>query len=64
MNIDQLRHFSEIARCGSLNQATEALYVSQPSLSASIKKLEQELGEPVFMRHSTGVTLTSFGEEL
>ena len=64
MNIEQLRHFSEIARCGSLNQATDALYISQPSLSASIKKLEQELGEPVFTRHSTGVSLTPFGEEL
>lgn len=64
MNIDQLRHFSEIARCGSLNQATEALYITQPSLSTSIKKLENELGEPVFIRHSTGVSLTPFGEEL
>ena len=64
MNIEQLRHFSEIARCGSLNQATDALYITQPSLSASIKKLEQELGEPVFTRHSTGVSLTPFGEEL
>ena len=64
MNIEQLRHFSEVARCGSLNQATAALYISQPSLSSSIKKLEKELGEPVFIRHNNGVTLTPFGEEL
>ena len=64
MNIEQLRHFSEIARCGSINAATETLYITQPSLSASIRKLESELGEKVFVRGNNGVTLTPFGEEL
>ncbi|MBQ2866348.1 MAG: LysR family transcriptional regulator [Clostridia bacterium] len=64
MNIEQLRHFSEIARCGSINQATDTLYITQPSLSASIRKLENELGEKVFVRTNNGVTLTPFGEEL
>ena len=64
MNIEQLRHFSEIARCGSINGATETLYITQPSLSASIRKLESELGEKVFVRKNHGVTLTPFGEEL
>ena len=64
MNIEQLRHFSEIARCGSINQATETLYITQPSLSASIRKLENELGEKVFVRSNNGVKLTAFGEEL
>ena len=64
MNIEQLRYVSEVARYGSFNQAATVLYMSQPALSAAVKKLEQEMGESIFIRHNTGVTLTPFGSEL
>lgn len=64
MNIEQLRYVSAIARCGSFSGAAAELYVSQPSLSAAVKKLEESLGEPIFIRHSTGVTLSPYGETI
>lgn len=64
MTIDQLRYVTEVAKCKSFNQASEKLYISQPSLSVSIRKLEEELGEPLFIRSNAGVTLTPFGMEL
>lgn len=64
MTIDQLRYVAEIVRCKSFNKASENLYISQPSLSVSIRKLEEELGEPLFIRNSNGVIPTPFGIEL
>jgi len=64
MTIEQLRYVSEIAKCRSFNRASENLYISQPSLSVSIRKLEKELGEPLFIRSNTGVIPTPFGHEL
>ncbi len=64
MNIDQLRYASETARQGSISRAAESLYLSQPSLSEAIAKLEKELGEPIFHRSKKGVSLTAFGSEI
>ena len=64
MNIDQLRYVSEAARSGSITQAAENLYISQPSVSEAIAKLEKELGEPLFHRNKKGVSLTAFGSEI
>ncbi len=48
---------------GSFTLAAEKLFISQPSLSAAVKKLEIEIGAPIFERHSNGVKLTEVGEE-
>ena len=64
MTIDQLRYFYEIAESGSFTGAAERLYLSQPTLSAAVAKFESELGEALFFRHRTGVTLTPYGREL
>ena len=64
MNIDQLRYVFEAARSGSISRAAESLYLSQPSVSEAITKLEKELGEPLFHRHKKGVSLTAFGTEI
>lgn len=64
MNFEQFRYVSEIARCGSFSGAAAALYVSQPTLSATVKKLENTLGEQIFIRHSTGVSLSPYGETI
>ena len=44
MTIQQLNYAIAITEAGSLNKASEILYVSQPSLTESVKELEKELG--------------------
>ena len=64
MTIDQLGYFYEVAASGSFTKAAERLFLSQPALSVAISKFESELGETLFSRSKTGVTLTSYGKEL
>ncbi len=63
MTLQQLRYTIAIAESGSMNVAARDLYVSQPSLSESVKELEEELGFAVFNRTNRGITVTSEGEE-
>lgn len=62
MRIEQLRYFLEVARWGSIRKASERLYIAQQSLSQSVKKLETEMGVPLYVRALSGVTLTREGE--
>lgn len=64
MTLQQLRYLIAVAEQGSINAASRALYISQSSLSVSIKELEEELGVSVFIRSSKGITLTNEGVEL
>ena len=64
MEIFQLRYFVTAARLLHFSRAAEALYVSQPSLSLQIGKLEAELGAPLFHRQGRRVALTDAGEAL
>ena len=52
-----------IYREGSFTAAAEKLFVSQPSLSASVKRIEDKVGAPIFDRSTTPITLTEIGEE-
>ena len=63
MTIQQLKYTITIANQGSFNKASEVLYISQPSLTGSIKELEKELGITIFYRSGKGVTLTNEGVE-
>ena len=63
MEIHQLRYLVQVAQTGSFTQAAERCFVAQPSLSQQIKKLEEELGEPLFYR-GRGVRLTDSGRLL
>ena len=63
MTLQQLRYAIGIAETGSFNKAAEKLYISQPSLTAAIKDLEDELNILIFNRTSRGVKLTNEGEE-
>ena len=63
MTIQQLIYAIAISECGSLNKAAEKLYVSQPSLTESLKELEKEIGITIFTRGAKGVTLTPDGAE-
>ncbi len=53
----------EIYREGSFSKAAQKLYVSQPSLSATIKRLEAKLSMPIFNRATSPVTLTEMGKK-
>jgi LysR family hydrogen peroxide-inducible transcriptional activator len=61
MELDQLRYFLQIAERQSFSRAAEDLAISQPALSRSIQKLEEELGQPVFERKTRSVSLTDAG---
>ena len=63
MTLQQIKYVIGIADTGSLNKASEKLYVSQPSLTATIHDLEDELGITIFNRTGRGVTLTNDGTE-
>lgn len=63
MTIQQLHYAITISETGSINKASELLYVAQPSLTSSIRELEKELGVTIFYRGGRGVTLTPDGAE-
>lgn len=63
MTLQQLRYAIGIAKVGSFNKAAENLFISQPSLTAAIRDLEEEIGIVIFNRTSRGVSLTVEGEE-
>lgn len=61
MEMDQLRNFLSVAELGNFTRAAESIGLSQPALSRSIQRLEEELGQPVFERKSRSVALTDAG---
>jgi len=61
MEIHQVRYFLAVARTGNFSRAARECHVSQPSLSQQIKKLEEELGGPLFHRQPQGAVLTEAG---
>lgn len=63
MTLQQLRYAVEIADRGSFNEAAKALFVSQPSLSAAIRELENEVHLTIFVRTSKGTYPSADGSE-
>lgn len=63
MTLLQLKYIVKIVECGSMNEASHELYISQPALSSSVKDLERELGIEIFTRSSQGIALTVEGAE-
>ena len=63
MTIQQLRYAVAISEAGSLNKASERLYIAQPSLTSAMQELEKELGATLFSRSGRGVALTNDGVE-
>ena len=64
MTLQQLTYLVMVADCGNITEAAEKLFISQPSLSATIHNLEAEMGVTAFARSNKGVTVTREGEEL
>lgn len=60
----QLRHLIAVAESGSFSRSAEALFLTQPALSRSIRALEEELGQPLFDRVGRRNELTPFGREV
>ena len=63
MTLNQLLYIITIADEGSLNKAAEKLYMTQPSLTSSLREVESELGVTIFRRTGRGVTVTNDGAE-
>ena len=57
------KYIQTIAECHSISKAAQKLYVSQPSLSRLVKKIEEELGVSLFDRDTTPLGLTAAGEK-
>lgn len=64
MEFHQLEQFAAIASCGTMREAARKLYLSQPTLSHNLKKLESELGHQLFDRSHNRMELTAYGKIL
>ncbi len=63
MNIENIRSFLEVASTGNFNRAAENLNVTQSTVSARIKTLEDSLGQALFARSHAGASLTAAGHQ-
>ena len=63
MTLTQLRYVIAVANSGSMSEAARKLFIAQPSLSASIKELEEEISMELFRRTNRGISITPEGEE-
>lgn len=61
MELEQLRQFDEIARCGTLQAAAERLHLSPSALSRSLKRLEEDLGQSLFDRTRNSMHINAAG---
>ena len=64
MTVTQVLYALEVARCQNVSRAAERLLLSQSALSQQLRRLEQELGYPIFTRTLHGVQLTPEGERI
>lgn len=64
MTLTELKYIVAVAREKHFGKAAEACYVSQPTLSVAVKKLEEELDVKLFERSANEVTVTPLGEEI
>ena len=64
LNLNFFKIFYEVANCNSFLKASNKLYITQPAVSRSIAKLEEELGVILFNRTNNGVSLTPYGQVL
>ena len=64
LELRQLKYFVKVAETLNFSEAAKALAVTQSTLSQQIKQLEEELGEPLFIRSSHSVSLTAAGTDI
>lgn len=63
MTLQQLKYAVEVAEKGSITEAAKSLFIAQPSLSAAVRELEEEIGTAIFQRNSRGILITPEGAE-
>lgn len=63
MTLQQVLYALTVEECGSMNKASEKLFIVQPTLTNSIRKLEQEIGITIFLRTHKGIIPTPEGKE-
>ena len=63
MTLQQLKYVITIADCNSMNKAASELFISQPTLSAAVRELEEEIGVTIFHRNNKGIVVTAEGNE-
>jgi DNA-binding transcriptional LysR family regulator len=63
LDLVHLRSFLAIVRYGGYHRAADALHLTQPAVSRHMRRLEEQLGEPLFTRRGRGVELTTYGEK-
>lgn len=61
-HLQQLKYIDTVARVGSIRRAAERLAITSTALNRRILAVEEDLGTPIFERHSTGVRLSTAGE--
>ncbi len=64
LDLNLLRVFVVVADAGSLTKAAARLYLTQPAISAALRRLTATVGAPLFVKHGRGVVLSSRGERL
>lgn len=64
MNLELYRIFFVVAEVGNITKASEILNISQPAVTKHIKNLEEQLGNPLFIRTKRGVVLNECGEKV
>ena len=64
MDAKQLQYFAAIVAKGSFSEAAKACHVTQPAISAVVRKLENELGVPLLERRGRRIEPTEFGRSL
>lgn len=63
MTLNQLKYVIALSKENSINEAAKKLFISQPSLTAALKALEEEVGFDIFLRRKSGISLTVKGSE-
>ena len=64
MDFKQHQSFVTVVRCGSFTQAAEQLFISQPTVSAHVRSLEEELGRKLILRTTKAIEITPKGREI
>lgn len=62
MELLQLKYFIHVAKLEHISKAAEELYISQPALSLTLRRLEKELGVPLFQKEGRNIKLTKYGK--
>src|SRR5438105_12975031 len=64
LDLNLLRVFAVVADAGSVTEAAKRLYLTQPAVSAALRRLTTAVGVPLFARNGRGLVLTSRGRRL